>query len=118
MKNRKPVILSLILIAYALLYIATKPNFPCEGDCAKVQAVDSTIRKGRESYVLGTVRCSWGYVSDTLCVYVKDTSGVNWNLLADTTCIIATQSGLLQQKVFILKSNTYPPDTLARKICP
>ena len=118
MKNIKLIILSLILILYAFLYIATKPNFPCEGDCAKVQAVDSTIRHGRESYIIGTGRCSRGYISDTLCVYVRDTLSINWNLLADTTCTIAVQNGLLQQKIFILKYGTYPPDTLARKICP
>lgn len=115
MKNRKLLFFGL-LFCYAFMYIATTKKMPCEDDCEKVRSV--RIAYENKSYVTSVNRCSFPRVSDTLCIYVKDTIGVDWNHLADTTCIIATQQGLLQQKIFILKSGTIPFDTLARKICP
>lgn len=110
-------ILSLILIVYASLYIATSKDVPCEGDCDKVYQTGKSLSNSR-TYVLSTNRCTLPGVFDTLCIYVKDTIGINWNLFADTACIIATQHGLLQQKIFVLKIGTSPPDTLVKKVCP
>ena len=110
-------ILPLIVIVYASLYIATSKDVPCEGDCQKVYETGIAISNSR-TYVYGVYRCTQPRISDTLCIIVKDTLGINWNLFADTVCIIATQQGLIQQKIFVLKSGTSPPDTLARKVCP
>lgn len=118
MKKHKFFLLFIIVCIYSLLFIATKRDIPCEGDCELVSNFGNAIRLGRESYVYGAYRCSRNYISDTLCVYVKDTTGINWNLLSDTACIIATQKGLLQQKIFIIKNSVFPPDTVARKQCP
>jgi hypothetical protein len=117
MKNKKSILLFLILGFYSVLYIATKRVLPCEADCQSVLTVQQNLRMNR-SYVEGVFRCSYRLASDTLCVMVKDTIGVNWNLLADTACSIATQAGLLQQKIFIIKNWSSPIDTLARKVCP
>jgi hypothetical protein len=115
MKNRKLLFFG-ILFCYAFMYIATSKRPICDGDCEKVRSVRIAYKS--KSYVLSVERCSFPRVSDTLCIYVKDTTGINWNQLADTTCIVAAQQGLSQQKVFILKTGTVPFDTLARKICP
>lgn len=115
MKNRKLLFFG-ILFCYAFMYIATTKQPLCVGDCEKVRSVRIAYKS--KNYVVAVERCSFPRVSDTLCIYVKDTTGVDWNHLADTTCIIATQQGLLQQKILILKNGTVPFDTLARKICP
>ena len=104
-----------ILFGYSFLYIATSKSF-CDEDCEKVGLVEEGLIG--KSYVNYVGRCSYSRVSDTLCVYVKDTTGVDWNHLADTTCVLAAQQGLLQQKIFILKYGTMSRDTLARKSCP
>ena len=113
---KKHILLIIAVVFYSLLYVATSYPGSCLEDCQKITDLDTTLRKNRD-YVYGVTRCTVYAGSDTLCVYVKDTTGINWNLLADTTCILATSKGLLRQKVFILKSATYPPDTLARKTC-
>jgi hypothetical protein len=118
MKKRRWLLLSIIVITYSLLFIATKPNYPCDGDCEKIHAVDAALRTNREGYIFAAVRCTYNQVSDSLCVLVRDTTGINWQLLADTACTIASQKGLLRQKIFILKLGTSPLDTLARKQCP
>lgn len=107
----------LVLLFFSLLYTATSFPFSCEDDCAKVYAVDTTMSRNRD-YVYWVGRCSGNRQSDSLCVYVKDTTGINWDLLADTVCMVSTQNGLPRQKVFIIKNNVFPPDTVARKICP
>jgi cadmium resistance protein CadD (predicted permease) len=117
MKPRTILLLPFVLGFYCLLYIATKPNVPCDGDCELVEQVTERIRNNRESYVYHVQRCTYRAASDTLCVYVKDTTGIDWNLLADSTCYFATQVGLRQQKVFILKPG-FPNDTVARRQCP
>lgn len=98
--------------------MATKRVLPCEGDCAKVIEVQQALRNGRESYVLNVYRCGYNMISDTLCIFVKDTTGINWNSLADAACFEASQRGLLQQKIFVIKNFSSPSDTLARTICP
>ena len=116
MSKNKLFILPLILIAYAFLYLATSKDIPCLADCEKIEKLNIALRQNRESYVHYANRCF--RQSDTLCIYVKDTLGINWNLFADTVCLLATQKDLLRQKIFILKTGRYPPDTLARKVCP
>jgi len=116
MKRLKVLLLPLILISYALLYIATSKEFPCNEDCNKVMRVDTTLTRHHD-YVWYVTRCGANVVTDTLCIYVKDTAGINWDLFADTTCQVATQVGLSSQKIFIIKATT-PFDTLAKKQCP
>lgn len=118
MKNFKSAILTMILIVYALLYMATSKEPICLEDCQKIGDLNSALRENRESYFRYASRCTYYGQSDTICVSVKDTLGINWNLFADTVCLLATQKGLLRQKIFILKIGIYPPDTLARKVCP
>lgn len=111
------IILSICIIFYALLYIGTRKDPKCEEECQKLSALYTSLTLNR-NYVYGVYRCTYRLVSDSLCVYVKDTTGINWNLFADTVCIIATSSGLPRQKIFILNNMVFPPDTLARKDCP
>ncbi len=117
MKRNHKFLFLLIVAAYSFLYLATSYHVPCEGDCEKVSVVHQKIRNNRESYVYSVNRCSRNLVSDTLCVYVKDTVGIDWNFLADSTCYFATQAGLPRQKIFILKSG-FPTDTLVIRQCP
>jgi hypothetical protein len=108
----------LFIITFSLFFVATKQVAPCDGDCEKMNNFNLAIRNGRENFVMWAYRCSFKPVSDTICVMVRDTSGINWVLFADTACTIATQYGLSQQKIFILKNSNFPPDTLAKKQCP
>jgi hypothetical protein len=120
MRRNKYTILFIILTSYSLLFIATSidKEIICDGDCEKISNFNQALKNGRSSYIYGANRCTRTNPSDTLCVFVKDTIGINWNLLADTACILATQQGLLQQIIFILKNSQYPPDTVSRKQCP
>lgn len=113
------ILLFLICGVYAVTFIATKPAQPCDTDCEKVQITGSLLFKNRESYVQGVYRCAYQRVSDTLCVIVKDTTGINWDRLADTACMIATGNGLLRQYILVLTDRRGAPlDTLARLRCP
>lgn len=114
----KKLFLPLICIVYALLYMATSVPDRCYEDCQKINELNEALRVNRSAYFYGSGRCTYSGQSDTLCVSVKDTLGINWNLFADTVCSIATQKGLLRQKIFIIAGGAFPPDTLARKECP
>ncbi len=117
-KRYRFIVLTLILASYSLLYIATSKKFPCDSDCEAMQTLDSLVRDNRE-YVYYAGRCNRPVASDSICVWVKDTSGIDWNLLADTVCQMANSRGMLQQKIFVLKaSSTGIPDTVAKKQCP
>ncbi|HWR32229.1 MAG TPA: hypothetical protein VN451_01785, partial [Chitinophagaceae bacterium] len=120
MRRNKYTILLFILTGYSFLFIATSVDkeIICDSDCEKIYNLNQALINGRSSYIYGVSRCTRTNPSDTICVFVKDTIGINWNLLADTACILATQQGLLQQKIFILKNSQYPPDTVSRKQCP
>jgi hypothetical protein len=118
MKKVKLLILPFLLIVFSLFFMATSKQPICDRDCSAVVDVGTALRNGRTSYVEGVYRCGYSLVSDTLCVYVKDTTGIDWDRLADTTCMIAAQRGLSGQKIFILKNFSYPTDTVARKNCP
>ena len=107
MHKIKSLILPLILIGYALLYMATKVASPCLEDCQKISELNQALLQNRQSYCYGAGRCTYRGQSDTLCVSVKDTLGINWNLFADTVCLLATQKGLVRQKIFILKLRYY-----------
>ena len=108
--------LALVIACYAFMYTETKKDYVCNDDCQKVQSVDASLRR---SYLYSIGRCSY-QGSDTLCVWVKDTTGVNWSVLADTTCLIATQNGLYKQKLFFISYDTsrHIFDTLLVKQCP
>jgi predicted 3-demethylubiquinone-9 3-methyltransferase (glyoxalase superfamily) len=117
LKRFKFFFLSLLLISYALLYIATSKPFPCDADCEAMTALDTLVKKNRD-YVYTANRC-YQPASDSICVWVKDSSGIDWNLLADTVCQVATSKGLLQQYIIVLKVNsTGNPDTVLKKRCP
>lgn len=118
MNINKSLILSLIIVGYAFVYIATSKD-PCSGDCKKIEIIRESLKLNRP-YLLGVYRCINNYRTiDSLCVKVTDTTGVNWGLLADTACMVASQNGLPDQKIFILRfsktSSNY--DTLAFKEC-
>ena len=117
MKLKTSLILSLTLLFYSVIYLATSKVLPCEGDCAKTYGLDTTLRN-KYSYFYGSFRCTRTYSTDTLCIYVKDTTGINWDLFSDTVCIYANCVGLSRQKIFILNNSVFPPDTLAQKQCP
>ncbi len=112
-------ILALVILSYIFMYTQTKKDYLCNDDCQKIYSIDTTLVRSR-SYIYNINRCSRSPISDTVCVFVKDTSGINWELLADTTCIVSSQNGLLHQKVFIIGwhilSQSY--DTLVKRQCP
>ena len=108
-------VLSVIIVFYAFLYIATRKNPPCENDCPKMQSIATTLTQAHK-YVYGINRCENRPTG--LCVLVQDTPGVDWNHLADTTCYLAKEQNLFAQEVLILKSGSYPNDTLGRAQCP
>lgn len=116
MKN-KNFLLPLILIPFALLYMATKIQEPCLEDCQKLGELSMALQQNRP-YIYAVYRCSRVANSDTLCISVSDSVQINWNSLADTACALATQKGLLRQKIFIINNRIIPIDTLAVKICP
>lgn len=110
----KGLLLIVILSFYATLYIATSPVAPCDADCEKVGKVDMDLT--RRSYVYMVYRCG-SFNSDTLCVMVKDTTGINWDLLADTTCQVAKKYELFDQTVMVYNTGVSPIDTLAWLKC-
>jgi hypothetical protein len=110
--------LALVIAAYTFMYTQSD-HFSCDDDCQKVASLNTALLKNRP-YIYGVWRCSWNRMSDTLCITVKDTTGVNWNLVADTACLLATQNGLYKQRVFIMRYDTASrvADTLVRRQCP
>lgn len=115
--RKNKLLLPVILLGYAFLYIATSYSTPCVDDCEKTSKTYQALSATR-NYVFGVVRCTNQAATDTLCIYVKDTSGINWGLFADTACMVATQQGLLRQKIFVIKTGTMAPDTVATRNCP
>jgi hypothetical protein len=115
--QHKKTLFFLILFSYAALYIATSKQIICESDCQKRIEVYNALSAGR-TYVYMVNRCTAPVISDSLCIFVHDTSGINWNLFADTACLVATQQGLPRQKIFIIRNGNTGNDTLAQKVCP
>jgi hypothetical protein len=116
----KPLTKSLILLAvvvfYAFLYWATSIDRKCDEDCQRIYQLD-TILLNKYRYLYTVNRCGRA-PTDTLCVYVRDTSGINWDRFADTVCTYANSVGLRQQQLFIIRNTSFPADTVARKKCP
>jgi hypothetical protein len=106
-----------VLLGYAFLYIATSYQPRCEDDCEKISNVSQAL-SGTRPYVFTVRRCTNQAVSDTLCIFVRDTAGINWSLFADTACMTATQYGLPRQKILVINVEVSPYDTVATKICP
>jgi hypothetical protein len=111
--------LTLLVVAafYFLLYIATKPAGTCDEDCQRIYQLDTTLQS-RYRFFYNANRCTYRPNSDTLCIYVRDTTGVNWDRFADTVCMYANSIGLRQQQLFVIRNLNFPPDTVARKRCP
>ena len=101
---------SLVLIIYALLYMATSKR-TCDDTCEKIGLIDQEIKKGRP-FIFSVYGCN----DSNLCVVVKDTIPYNWNQLADTACIYLKTQSLFNYKVTILKNNFV--DTLGQVQCP
>jgi len=116
-KRKGWLILALVVSSYTFMY--TQSETPCDDDCEKLNSLNTALHKNR-SYVNYAMRCGQNPASDTLCVWVKDTTGINWNLLADTACLLATQNGLYKQNLFVITydTSTLILDTLVRKQCP
>ena len=117
MKLKTSLILSLTLLFYSVIYLATSKELPFGEDSAKLYGLDTTLSK-KYDYFYGAQRCTYRQDSDTLCIYVKDTVGINWDRFADTVCMYANSIGLYRQKIFLVNNRVNPPDTVARKQCP
>jgi hypothetical protein len=117
MNRRSGLLLFTILGFYAALHIATSYQPRCDGDCEKIENINAKL-SANHPYVRYVQRCTYRSVSDTICVYVRDTIGINWNLLADSTCYFANREGLPRQKVFVIRQTNFPADTLVRMQCP
>jgi hypothetical protein len=111
-------ILALVVLSYTFMYTQSD-RFACNDDCEKINSLNTALHANR-NYVSYVLRCGQNPVSDTLCLWVKDTTGIDWNLFADTACLLATQNGLYKQKFFIITydTSTLIVDTLVRKQCP
>lgn len=118
MKKYRYTILALLVTLYTFFFIATSKAPMCDSECERFNRFNSILRQGREGYILGGYRCGPNRVSDTICLYVNDITGINWGLLADTACMTASQVGLTQHKIFVIKNSFSSSDTLARKNCP
>lgn len=114
-KLTSKLILPAILAGYCLLYMATSVEKDCI-NCAEYQVLNDSLRNNRP-YVLSVNNCGVVYSNfDTLCIRVKDTTGINWMKLADTTCYYTKQQDLHTKRVYIIQYNT--SDTLAAVSCP
>jgi hypothetical protein len=110
--------LPVILLFYTVTFVATKRVEPCDTDCERINLFRQLFMIDRESYVSQVGRCTYVRVNDTLCIGVKDTTGINWNTVADSACSIASNNGLPRQFIIIYKISTFPIDTLLKKQCP
>ena len=118
MKTKKIWFLPLILAFYAILYIATQYEKYCDPECEAMGEFNTSITNNR-NYVEFASRCIYNKGRDSICILVRDTTGVDWNRFADTSCMIANQVGLSQQTVIIIRFNTTGArDTVAVKVCP
>lgn len=117
MKKIKILIFPFIIVLYGLIYVATSVEKECLGDCETMMLFNEALRENR-NYVHGASKCGRSAGSDTLCINVKDSIGINWNLLADTACMLATQKGLLRQKLFLIRTVNSIRDTILFKQCP
>ena len=114
----KGLILLVVVVFYSLIYLASRPPQRCDDNCQMLYRLDTTLIN-RFNYVYGSSRCTYRQNSDTLCIYVRDTTGINWDRLADTVCSFANSVGLYQQKIFLIRQRiSSPADTVARKVCP
>ena len=101
---------SLVLVIYALLYMATSKR-SCDDTCEKIGLIGQEMRKDRP-FIISVYQCK----DSNLCVVVKDTIPYSWNLLADTACIYLKTQSLFNYKVTILKNSFV--DTIGRQQCP
>jgi hypothetical protein len=118
-KRYKFIALSIVILAYAFMQIATRKDV-CNSDCQAIGSIFVDLDKTYPDAVYSVQRCSLGTSSDSICVYVNSAVVTNWNQVAERTCTLATANGLLQQKVYILANTTniMVTDTLARLQCP
>jgi hypothetical protein len=114
-KRYKFIALTIVILAYALMQIATKKEV-CDNDCQAMQEIYNELQKVYPA-VHYVERCIYP-ITDSICVYVIASTGGDWNQIAEKTCSLATANGLLQQKVFILGGTSSTMDTLARLQCP
>ena len=115
----KSLILFSVVIFYAFLYIATQPpdSYRCDEDCQRVFRLD-TMLSNRFSYIYGVGRCT-ARPADSICIYLRDTTGIDWNRFADTVCSFANSVGLYRQRILLIRQGVAAPaDTVARKNCP
>ncbi len=118
MKKRKYNLLFVaIVVCYGLLYMATSvPDKECI-PCNQLSALYQKLSVNK-TYITQVNSCSLQNTVDTVCISVKDTTGVNWTALADTACLYSKQQNMPTKAVYILKDNVFPRDTLAAVICP
>jgi hypothetical protein len=109
------VILSMTLVTYSLLYIATRKDPPCENECPALREIMTILFK-THPYVYNVSRCESRPTG--FCVVVRPDPGVDWAHVADTTCYLAKERNLYVTQVFILQNGTFPYDTLAKVNCP
>ena len=117
-KRSRWLLLALVIASYTFMYTQSD-RYSCDDDCKNVSSLNTKLVTGRP-YIYSIGRCGINRVSDTLCLYVRDTTAIDWNLLADTACLVATQNSLYHQKLFVIKYDTATRslDTLVRRQCP
>ena len=109
LKKAKWIIVSLIILFYAFIYVATSKVVPISAFCAKTMNIDSLLKANR-SYVYGSSCWDSG-----IQITVKDTA-INWNLFADTVCMYLHMDGVDHSRVVV--SREVMPDTLVDRKCP
>lgn len=115
--NFKWLVLSGILVCYAVLYMASSGwneggVLPaCDEVCEKLQTVGGKLF-ANSSGTLMTEKCH----TAQFCVTVNDSTNTNWNILADSACSYMKEEGLLNYTVNVI--GYYSHDTLLTKPCP
>ena len=113
-KQTKLLLFPLILVSYALLYLATSVDdkeYPCDERCLKERSVMTELRK--RVYVKGGV----GQQDSTFIIMVNDSAAQNWKALADTGCIYLKVYNLPYKTVHVYNIQN-PQSKLATTSCP
>jgi hypothetical protein len=106
-------LLSVVLLFYAFLYIATtKAEVPyvCDEECEKLRKVDSLMRNNYPQ--MYTYKCN----TDIICLNLFDSTQSATAGLADTACMYVKNEGLLNYKINVIGNNSM--DTFLKQPCP
>ncbi len=106
-------LLPAILLAYALMYVATTKPMPCNDACVKTGEVAQRLMDGSRPYVAFAGQC---YPDSFFCVGVRDSTASNWVRFSDTVCQYLQAVSLPGMTVVVTDNRNQ--DTLIKRRCP